>query len=478
MNDIVGDSFEEELSRHSEWKYASNALNQFPATLLPATLSVFLFFYYEAVLGLNAWYVFLALTIWTVYDAVNDPFIGFLVDRNTKLTRRFGRRFPWIVIGIAPWCLSLYLVFSAPDVDASTNPWPIFWWLLISLMLFDTFGTLVSVNLGVLRPDLFRTEEERRLLSKYFMPIDMVAVALGLLIPPLFLGAGAGREGFAFMGAMVAFIALIAAILFLPGAREDKVVIDRYFTAEYERMNFFKGVKEVVKQKSWLVHFIFVVAWVASTDLMIGNSVYLVIFVLRASPDEITLIFASLLLGALISIPFWLKLLKKMKNNKKVAVIGGFASSAAMVPITFFQTLTDLLIILFILGFCCGSLWAFIYTIIGSNVQDDYAVRTKKNQKAILVGASVFFRRLAATLDEFLIAIVHTLTGFVPGKESYEELAASVADINLVLWGLRLLGGVIPAIILFIGTLIFWKYYPLTQDIVFKNKEELEKLGF
>jgi GPH family glycoside/pentoside/hexuronide:cation symporter len=475
MNDVFIESLE---SRHPEWKYASNAFFQFPATILPAAISVFLFYYYEVILGMNAWYIFLALTIFTVYDAVNDPILGFLVDRNTILTRRFGRRFPWIVIGIVPWCLSLYLIFSAPDMDGSSNPWPIFWWLIFSLFLFDTFGSLVQLNLGVLRPDLFRTEEERRKLSKYFMPIDMVAQALGLMIPPLFLGAGAGREGFAFMGAMVAFIALFGGLLFLPGAREDKVVIDRYYTGEYEEMTFFKGMKEVVKQKSFIVYFIFVTAWVASSSIMMGNTIYIIVFVARASTNDITFLFAALLLGALISIPFWLKILKKMNNNKKVAAIGGFSVSAAMVPITFFQTIIDLLLILFILGFCLGSLWAFIYTIIAANVQDDYAVRTKKNQKGILVGASGFFGRLAATIDELIIAIVHNLTGFVPGKESYAELAASVADINLVLWGLRLLAGVIPAIIMIIGTLIFWKYYPLTQDVVLKNKAELEKLGF
>ena len=233
----------------------------------------------------------------------------------------------------------------------------------------------------------------------------------------------------------------------------------------------------MVKQKSFLVYFVFVTAWVASTELMMGNAIYLIIFVARASPDDISILFAVLLLGAFVSIPFWLKALKKMNNNKKLATIGGFLVSAAMVPISFFQTMIDLLIIMFILGFCLGSLWAFIYTIIAANVQDDFAVRTKKNQKAILVGASVFFGRLAATIDELIIAIVHTLTGFVPGKGSYAELAASVADINLVLWGIRLLSGIIPAIIMFIGTLIFWKYYPLTQDVVLKNKEQLEKLG-
>lgn len=475
MNETFVESSE---SRHPQWRYASNASFQFPVSLLMSTLAVFLFFYYEAVIGLNAWYIFLALSLWTIWDAVNDPLIAFLVDRNTKLTRRFGRRFPWIVIGIAPWCLCLYLVFSAPVVDASSGPWIVFWWLLISLILFDLFGTLVGVNLGVLRPDLFRTEEERRQMSKYFMPIDMVAVALALIIPPLFLGAGAGRDGFAFMGAMVAFIALIGGILFLPGAKEDKVVIDRYFTGKYERMSFFKGMKEVVKLKSFLVYFVFITAWVASTNLMMGNTVFLTIYVVRASPDEVSMLFATMILGAFVSIPFWLKALKKMKNNKKLATIGGFSVSAAMVPISFFQTMIDLLIILFILGFCLGSLWAFIYTIIEANVQDDYAVKTGKNQKAILVGTSAFLGRLAATLDELIIAIVHTLTGFKPGYDTYEGLAGAVADIELVIWGIRLLSGVIPAIIMFIGTLVFWKYFPLTQDVVLKNKEELKKLGF
>jgi GPH family glycoside/pentoside/hexuronide:cation symporter len=475
MNELYAESSE---TRHPEWKFASNATSQFTVTLMMTTLAIFLFFYYEAVLGLNAWYIFFAVTLWTIFDALNDPFIAFLVDRNTKLTRRFGRRFPWIVIGTAPWCLSLYLVYSAPDVDASTNPWILFWWLLISLIIFDTFRTLVAVNLSVLVPDLFRTELERQKYSKYFMPIDMVAQVLGLMIPPLFLVAGAGREGFAFMGAMVAFIALISGILVLPGAREDKVVIDRYFTGDYEKMSFFKGMKEVVKLKSWQIHFVFVAAWVASTELLMGNAIFMTIFVLRASPEDVTFIFAALLLGAFISIPFWLKLLKKMNNNKKVTAIGGFCVSAAMVPLSFFQSITDFLILIFIFGFCAGSLWAFIYTMLGSNVQDDYAAKTEKNQKAILAGTGVFFGRLAATIDDLLIATVHTLTGFKPGYNTYEGLAGAVADIELVIWGIRLLGGVIPAIIMFIGTLVFWKYYPLNQEEVLKNKKKLEELGF
>jgi GPH family glycoside/pentoside/hexuronide:cation symporter len=478
MNEIVADSFVEDLPRHPRWRYASNATYNFTATVMTAAYSIFLFFYYEVVLGLNPWLIFLALSIWTVYDAINDPFIGFLVDRNTRLTRRWGRRFPWIVIGIVPWCLSFYLIFSAPDIDATKNPWPIFWWLLMSLVLFDTFGTIVGINVSSLRPDLFRTEQERRTFTGYWATIDMLAQVLGFIIPPLFLGAGGGKASYAIMGAMVAFIALIGAILFIPSAREDKVVIDRYYSGEYERMSFFKGVKEVLKQKSFIVFFIAVTAFQIATQMMMSNAIYVVIFVLGASADVLIIIFALLLLGALISVPFWLMYLKKTNNNKKALTVGGFTFAAALIPMTFFQTEIDLFIMVFILGFAMGSMWAFFYTIIQANVIDDFVARTKKNQKGILLGTSVFIGRLAATIDEFIIATVHSLTGFVPGKETYPELAASVADINLVLWGIRLLQGVIPGIIILIGTLIFWKYYPLTQDVVLKNKEALEKLGF
>lgn len=465
-------------SRHSKWTYASNSFFQFPSSLMGFTQVGFLFFYYEVVIGLNAWLIFLALSIFTIYDALNDPLIGFLVDRNTRLTRKWGRRFPWIVIGIIPWSLSIYLLYSAPNVDVSTNPWPIFGWLLMSLFLYDTFGSLVLVNTLALRPDKFRTEEERQILAAYYTPIDIIAIGLGMLLPPLFLGSGDNKAGFALMGGAIAIISLIGAILYLPGAREDKIIIDRYFSSEYKRMNFFQGTKEALKLRSFIIYFIMATCFGVAMSLMVANVVYLTTFVLQTGPDMSIIIFSIFLMGAMISVPFWLKYLKKIKNNKKVFTVGGFAFSAALIPMTFFQGLIDLLIIVFILGFAMGSMWAFLFTIILPNVVDDFVVQTGKNQKGILLGIFVLLSRLVATIDDLIFAIVHGLTGFEPGHETYDELATAVPNINLVLIGIRLLSGVIPALIIFAGTLIFWKFFPLTQDVVLKNKAELEKLRF
>ena len=465
-------------TRHPTWRYASNATFQIPTTLLGATQGIYLYFYYFNVLGLNQFLIFLALSIFTVYDAINDPLIGFLVDRNTRLTKRWGRRFPWIVIGIIPWCLAIYLIFSAPGVDPAINPWPVFFWLLASLFIFDTFGSLIGVNVMALRPDLFRTEAERQKLTYWWTPLDMIAQAIGFLVPPLFLIGGNTRPAFALMGAMIGIVALVGGILFLPGTREDKVVIDRYFSGEYEQMNFFKGMIQVLRQRSFIIFFIALTVFSMSTSMLMANAPFVNTFLLQFAPGDEFIIFVIFILGSFISVPFWIRYLRKVQNNKKVLTIGGFLLSATLFPLTFFQTTIDLYIMLFILGLAMGSMWCFFYTIIQASVVDDFVATTKKNQKGLLLGVSVLLGRLVATLDEGILALVHFFTGFPSGVETYAELVASGANVTIVLLGIRLLFGIIPCVVLLTGTLLFWKYFPLTQDKVLENKKILEELGF
>ena len=111
------------------------------------------------------------MAIFSVYNAINDPIFAFLVDRNMKFTRKYGRRFPWIVISIIPWALSVFLIYNVPDIDATNRPWAIFGWLLFTLFIVDTFGTLRGINVGAVRTEVFRTQEDRRIFSKYYTAV-------------------------------------------------------------------------------------------------------------------------------------------------------------------------------------------------------------------------------------------------------------------------------------------------------------------
>jgi GPH family glycoside/pentoside/hexuronide:cation symporter len=472
--------FDDESARHSRFTYFSFAFFQFPASLIIAAQTVALFFYYETSIGLNAFGIFIAFSIATVWDAVNDPLIGYLTDRNTRLTKKWGRRFPWIVFGIIPWSFSLILLYMPPAIDPVSGSWLLIGYLAFALCFFDTFHTLLYVQIVALRADKFRTEKERRKITSLFVPIDAVASVTGMILPPIFLAMGEGNEGIAIMAIMMSIITLISCFIFLPGTREDETMINRYSEAkEYKRMNFIQGLKELLKSRAFIIFMLAYIFFEIAMGMLTANSLYLAAFVL-GDADLALFILLLFLIGAVISAPVWVKVLKKLDNNKKVFVVGGLLTCAALIPVTFHATLIDLLIFTFILGFCLGSLWSLVMPVIQPNVLDDFVVRTQKDQKGVLIGITTFIVRLTATLDELILATVHALTGFVEGIETYDEMLAVVGPETMIViqWGIRVLMGIIPAIILFVGMLIFWKFYPLTQDKVHENKAKLAELSF
>ena len=488
MNETI--TFTEvEGTRHSRWTFLSNAFGLLCATLIGA-IQGFTLFYYVAVVGLSASLVAIAMFLFLIYNGVNDPIFGFLIDRNLRFTRKWGRRFPWIVIGMVPWVLSVILLFSAPNLPKDSfnqllNPWPAFGWLLLSLVLIDTFGTLVGVNFKAIQMEKFRTEHERNRFSKYYAPLDILAIVLGMLLPPLFTDMipGDAFASYSMMAVILAVIALFFGFLSLPGNREDKIMIDRHYSPEsVKRMNFFKVFKEAVKTKSFVVWFIFGICngiWIA---LVVTNMLFITTFVLDVGGDMFLIIMALNLVGTLISIPIWLRFIRKTNNNKKAIVIAGFMTVAATLPLTFFTGLIDIMIFGFILGLVQGGLNSYIYTIVGPSVTEDVIVKMGKNQKMVLFGISGMLFRFIAFIDEVIVAVVHDTTGFIAGNDNYADMLAAVTlaggDMALVQMGIRLLQGVIPALVLLVGVLILWKFFPITQEKLLSNKAKMEELGF
>ena len=468
----------EETSRHSFWTYLSFGTYNILWTIPTAVMNLFMYFYYHIIVGLTPIQILIVVAINTVWAGLNDPLIGYLTDRNFKWTRRWGRRFPWIMIGFIPQSLSLIMIFSPPELDPA-NPLPVMLWLILSLFLFDLFITLVDIHVTILRADKFRTETERRKYAGAWGFFDMVAQVLGMLLPPLLLIFGEENKlSYIFMAAIMALIAIIFGFTFIHGAREDKMVIDRYYSREYERLHIFKGVLLVIKQRSFMALYISYVFWLCATTIMTGMIIYLTTFLLRVDPGEMTLYLAVFLLGSLTSIPIWLRILKKVGDNRKLYLIGNFILVGLIFPLSFFQNQVDLLIYMLLIGLGNGCIWTIGMPVLFSNAQDDFLVRTGKNQKGILVGTWAVLSLATAFIDELMITTVFTLTGFNPLIKDYATLVATPGvNVGLVLLGIRLLLGIIPAGIVLIGAIIFWRFYPLTKEKVLENKAKLLEMG-
>jgi hypothetical protein len=96
------------------------------AAAVPASLSAFFILYFlTAVAGLPPVLAGSVLLIGRLWDAVNDPLVGWLSDRTRS---PLGRRFPWMLGGSnCPWRFAQHCCGWCPRSPASGGCSPITW---------------------------------------------------------------------------------------------------------------------------------------------------------------------------------------------------------------------------------------------------------------------------------------------------------------------------------------------------------------
>ena len=463
MSENIKESLEGSYKEPSVLNMLSYGASGFWSMFAWSVFGAYFFFFYEVAVGLDTILIAMAMIIFTIWDAINDPLIGFLTDRKTKFTKKLGKRFPWIVIGILPANFVFALLFM-PPLDAS--PIALFWWIVITTCLFDSLTTLCMVNVSGLFPDKFRTDKTRRKASGWGTPLSMIALPASAIIPPLIITFEDPTSYIPMAWLCVGLLGIVS-ILFLPGMVENKELKERYYVSEVTQESFMDALKTSLKQKSFVYYIILFFGFMVVTGCLTASIPYVVFIVLEGNEFFAILLFALYLSGTLISVPFWVLFAKKMKNNKKSAVVGGFTCAIAAFIATFFVGILDLVFV-FILGFAMGNLWVLI-PVYFADVLDERVVLTRSDVRGTTVGVQNFFTRLSRGAQIAIFAIIHILTGFVEGSQTQTEIAK---------FGVLLHFTVIPAIVLAICTLIYWKNYPLTPEESFKIRAKMKELGF
>ena len=131
----------------SKGKTISYGLAPFLANLTNASYQLLLFYYYEVELGLSIALVGLSFVIYAIWNMVNDPLTGFLTDKPMRWSKKYGLRTPWIVISAILMIISYYFLYAIPDLgDIKSNPWPLFWYMVIITCLYDTFFSIFQCH--------------------------------------------------------------------------------------------------------------------------------------------------------------------------------------------------------------------------------------------------------------------------------------------------------------------------------------------
>jgi GPH family glycoside/pentoside/hexuronide:cation symporter len=186
--------------------------------------------------------------------------------------------------------------------------------------------------------------------------------------------------------------------------------------------------------------------------------------------DSLTI---SLLLGlafisaAIFITVLWKPLVRKI-GNRKSWIISMSIWIVSLLPLMLIGK--DMLIISMIVFFLIGiglSGSLYIIDLVVSDIIDEDEVKTGMRREAGYYGVNAFFLRLTTVLIFLAISTVFTNVGwavFEPKLITPE-----------IIFGLRILIFVFPAIALGIGILAIFKY-PLDGERLLKVKEELEKI--
>ncbi len=454
---------------HSKMNMVSYGFGRAARQFVVMAFVAFGFYFYEAEIGLNVWLTSLGFIIYAIWNAVNDPFVGYLTNRQFKFSKKWGRFFPWMLIGGIPWIISYILIFMPPNVDPVSDAWIIFGWLVFSTCLFDTFASIYDVNFYALFPSKFRTVRERRIASGISVPIGVIGITLGGILPPLFVTYGV-PQSYVIQGGVVIIAGLILLCFAIPGLRDDEIMKNRYFQEEDKKIegeSFFKSLKIAFQQKSFIVFLIMYSLFISLTLCVQASVPYIVRFILKKPASIQIYLQLALLVGALISIPLWIKLAHRKNNNKKILLIAGVILIAFTLPFTFIDNLFGLVFILLFWGIGLGGYWVMLPPVMG-DVIDESTVTLKRHEEGIYYGVRQFFARLAIIIQSITFATIHTLTGFEEGATKQSANA---------IWGIHIQFGLAPAIFMLIGTIIFWKWYDLTPDKIEFNRVKLKELS-
>ena len=448
---------------HSKKIMASMTSTSIVIELIQGVLSILVFFFYEAELGLSSLLAGMGILIYAVYDAFNDPLIGWLTDRPFRWTKKWGRRFPFVVVFFLPMLFCFLLIFS-PPTTVQGSQWGLFGWLIFSTCLFDTVESFFTVNYWSITPEKFRDQDERRKVSTFEVYLGFIGVVLSFALPPMIYNFG-DISSYALMAWVCVGISTVVWFFMIPGVRDDKETVENYLASQevQERDSFFKSLKAVVLHKNYMAFLLLYIVYQAMIQLMQTSAVYHVRFILRTSEEIVIILILMMMLGALISIPFWRWYTKKTQDNRKTWLICAAFMAVFAALLTFMVGLIGVVIALFLWGLAFGGFW-IMTTPVYSDVIDESVVNSGKRKESTYAGFRQFFVNLARVIQALTLAFVHELTGFVEGASSQTPLA---------LFGIQLHFGIIPAIYLAIGVLIFWKFFDITPEKVKENRQKL-----
>ena len=399
----------------------------------------------EAVAGIMAFYIvdvknlpatwFSAFwLVYTLYNALNNPTLGYFSDRTRS---RWGRRLPYILFGGLPYGVMFALLFTAP-FDGRTNPTGLLVYFGICIIIWEGLYTALATGYYGLLPEMFGTYRERTDAAAKMNIFQTIALVFGAALPPML----AEFLGWSGMASLLAVISVVAIYLGYPFLFERKdLKTDTGFP-------FFSSLKATFINRSyWTAAGSQAMRFFATGTLQMGMLFYMK-YSMKVDESQATIIFGIAFLVAMISLYPWRNWVANKLDSRRTLMLANTVMILGLIPLGFAPSITLAYFAAVIIGIGLGGL-VLIGDVIMTEVVDEDEVITGHQRAGMYFGMSGFI----ITLSGLLVA---SSFGIMMPAFGYDTLLdVQPASVDL---GFRLFLTIPTTIGFLLAILLLWLY--------------------
>ena len=416
-------------------------------------VGLYLLYFYTDVVGISPSLAGLIYGIGMLWDAVTDPFMGYLAERTRT---KWGVYRPYLLFGNVPLALSFVLLFWVPPFEGAM----LFSFLLLTNLLHRTCFTIVSVPFSSLTPRITSDSQERTNLTGFRMLGAQTGTNLmALLAFPIIFWVGGEDEssGFLVLGAIAGITALaIHAVTFMTVKEpENDLGIERVGGSLAE------AAQAVAKNGPfWLVFSATLI--VGITTIFFGNNlIYYTKYALNLHEYQGTILFTSGII-AFLSIPVWWVISNRI--GKKLTWL--ISSSITLIALVSFYVypisqLNELLVLVGFIGFGSGAGGILFWSMLPDTIEYG-EVHTGVRSESSLYGFMTFAQKGSIAFAIIILGLVLDAIGFQANEIQTES---TIADMKAIMTLIPIVG--------IASSLVIIYFYPIDAKM---HKELLRQL--
>ena len=426
-----------------------------------AMISTYLTIYLTDTIGLSPFFVGNLFLVARVWDAVNDPMMGFVVD-NTRT--RWGKFRPWILIGTLINAVILVLLFRGPDLQG----FALYAYYSVMYILWGMSYTIMDIPYWSMLPSMSSTKEERDSMSvipRIFASSAWLLVgAFGLAMIKT-LGQGDEAKGYASSSVVVAVI-FVATILVTVIFARDRSSMEATSGKKAQRTSLKDAIHVITANDQLKVYIGVVLAYNLVVQLAGGMALYYFKYV--TGDEDLFPYFTTAASLAEMGALFLFPILSRFMSKKAVFAIASFTPAIGLVALLVAGVVAPANIPLIII---CGVFYKLgsgltlgATTVMLADVIDYGEVKLGTRNESIVASFQTLLVKTASAVAGWLIGVGLTICGYV---ENVPQTAETIL-------GMRILMGVVPSVITVLAFVIYVKGYKLDGSVLENIAQQLK----